>query len=162
VQADFLDAAGTRVFVRRWGEPNAPVVFDWHGGGGGSTEWPEIAPALAEAGYAVYAPDAPGYGQSPRLEPAEYLASNLARITLALIDELAITPVIWVGFSWGATMGVHVAARAPERLRALILLDGGYHIPEMHPTIRPSTYPRARLSSRPNGTAASSGTLRPR
>jgi pimeloyl-ACP methyl ester carboxylesterase len=138
VQADFVDAGGTKVFVRRWGEADAPAVFYWHGGGGGSTEWPEIAPVLAAAGYSVYAPEAPGYGRSPRLEPGQYLASNMADLAVSLVGELAIAPVLWVGFSWGATLGVHVAARAPERLRALALLDGGYHIPEMHPEYDPS------------------------
>jgi alpha-beta hydrolase superfamily lysophospholipase len=65
MEADFVDADGTRLFMRRWGEDGRAAVFYWHGGGGGSGEWPHVAPALAAAGYSVYAPDAPGYGRSP-------------------------------------------------------------------------------------------------
>lgn len=68
MQADYVDAGGTRVFVRSWGDDRYPVVFYWHGGGGGSNEWPHFAPALEAAGYAVYAPDAPGYGESQPVE----------------------------------------------------------------------------------------------
>jgi pimeloyl-ACP methyl ester carboxylesterase len=138
VQADYVEAGGTRLFVRRWGDEGRAAVVYWHGGGGGSDEWPRIAPALAAAGYSVYAPEAPGYGDSPRLEPEQYLASKIAELGVALIDELALSPVIWVGFSWGANIGVHVAARHSDRLKALVLLDGGYLDPSDDPEDDPS------------------------
>lgn len=138
MQADYVDAGGARLRLHRWGRPEAPAVLYWHGGGGGSEEWPEIAPALADAGYSVYAPEAPGYGDSPPLAPDEYRASNVAEVAIALIDELGIAPVIWIGFSWGASIGVHVAARHSDRLRALVLLDGGYLLPEDDPAYDPS------------------------
>jgi pimeloyl-ACP methyl ester carboxylesterase len=133
VQADFVEAGGTRLRVRRWGQESAPAVVYWHGGGGGSDEWPRIAPALEEAGYAVYAPEAPGYGASPALEPERYLASSVADIAGQLIKELRIAPVVWIGFSWGASIGVHAAARYQDRVRALVLLDGGYRLPADDP-----------------------------
>jgi pimeloyl-ACP methyl ester carboxylesterase len=34
--------------------------------------------------------------------------------------------VVFVGFSWGATIGAHLAATSPQRLAALVLLDAGY------------------------------------
>jgi pimeloyl-ACP methyl ester carboxylesterase len=138
VQADFVDAGGVSLFVRRWGEDGAPGVLYWHGGGGGSTEWPELAPALEAAGYAVFAPDAPGYGKSPPLEPERYLASSIAEIGARLIDALGIGPVILIGFSWGASIGFRVAALNPGRVRALVLLDGGYLAPEDDPSYDPS------------------------
>jgi pimeloyl-ACP methyl ester carboxylesterase len=138
MQADYIEAGGTRLFVRRWGAAGAPGVLYWHGGGGGSTEFPEIAPALAASGYAVYAPDAPGYGESPRLEPEQYRVSNIASLAVAIIDALGIAPAVWIGFSWGANIGVHVAARHPERLKALVLLDGGYLDPADDPDDDPS------------------------
>jgi pimeloyl-ACP methyl ester carboxylesterase len=136
--ADYVDAGGTQLFVRRWGKKGRAGVFYWHGGGGGSTEWPEIAPALEAAGYAVYAPAAPGYGESPPLELEQYRASDIAAVAAALIDALDVAPVVWIGFSWGAAIGVHVAARYPDRLRALVLLDGGYLDPADDPEDDPS------------------------
>ena len=145
MQADFVEGGGTPVLVRRWGEAGAPAVLYWHGGGGGSDEWPRIAPALEEAGYAVYAPEAPGYGASPALEPEQYLASSVADIAAALVDKLGIAPVVWIGFSWGASIGVHVAARHRDRVRGLVLLDGAYRLPADDPTDDPTLDFRGRM-----------------
>jgi pimeloyl-ACP methyl ester carboxylesterase len=147
VQADYVEAGGTRILVRRWGEAGQASILYWHGGGGSSDELPEIAPALEAAGYAVYGPDAPGYGDSPHLEPARYRASGMADIAAALIDALAIAPVVWVGYSWGASIGVHTALRAPGRIKALALLDGAYLIPEDDPDYDPSQDLEARTSA---------------
>lgn len=133
MRAELVEAAGTLLFVRRFGA-DGPGVLYWHGGGGPSDEVPRIAPALEAAGYAVYAPDAPGYGESPPVERERYRASAIAEIAAALIDELALTPAIWIGFSWGGSIGFHVAARYPDRVRALVLLDGGYLMPDDDPS----------------------------
>jgi pimeloyl-ACP methyl ester carboxylesterase len=138
VEESLVEAGAARVHVRRWGPPGAPSVLYWHGGGGGDDEWPRIAPALEDAGYAVYAPGAPGYHESPPLAAEEYVASNVAAVATALIDRLGVGPVIWIGFSWGASVGIHAAARAPDRFRALVLLDGGYLVPEDDPEHDPS------------------------
>ncbi len=147
MQADFVEAAGTTLFVRRWGAEDAPGVLYWHGGGGGSDEWPRIAPALEEAGFAVYAPEAPGYGRSPPLAPEHYLATKVAELAVALVDRLGISPVVWIGFSWGANIGVHVAARHPDRVRALALLDGAYLVPEDDPNYDRSLDFQARIEA---------------
>jgi pimeloyl-ACP methyl ester carboxylesterase len=138
VQAEFVDAGGTRLFVRRWGEKDRPAVFYWHGGGGGSGEWPHFAPALERAGYSVYAPDAPGYGESPPIPFEQYRTSAMADLAIALIDTLGIAPVVWAGYSWGGNVGIHAVARAAERFRGLALLDGGYLLPEDDPADDPS------------------------
>ena len=49
------------------------------------------------------------------------------------LEALALDQVAFVGFSWGATVGVHLAAASPERVRALVLLDGGYRDPHDEP-----------------------------
>src|SRR5215216_697912 len=128
VQAGFVDAGGTRLFVRRWGDEGRPAVLYWHGGGGGSNEWPHLASALEAAGYTLYAPDAPGYGESPSVEFHRYRTSVVADLAVALVDELGIAPVVWAGYSWGGNVGIHAVARAPNRFRGLALLDGGYFL----------------------------------
>jgi pimeloyl-ACP methyl ester carboxylesterase len=138
VQADHVQAGGTRIYVRRFGGNGRQSVLYWHGGGGASRELPEIAPALEAAGYSVHAPDAPGFGESPALEDACYRASKVAHLATALIDTLGIAPTVWIGYSWGASIGVHAAAKAPDRFTALVLLDGGYFVPEDDPDYDPS------------------------
>jgi pimeloyl-ACP methyl ester carboxylesterase len=106
VQADYVQAGGTRIYVRRWGNDARPSVLYWHGGGGVSKELPEIASTLEAAGYSVHAPDAPGFGESPALEDPCYRASNVAHLATGLIDTLGIAPTVWIGYSWGASIGV--------------------------------------------------------
>ena len=133
MQADFVDVDGTRLFLRRF-EAGGPSVLYWHGGGGASDEVPLIAPALEAAGYAVYAPDAPGYGDSEPVERERYRASAIADLALRLVDALDAGPVVWIGYSWGGSIGFHAAVRRPDRIRALVLLDGGYLMPEDDPS----------------------------
>ena len=75
----------------------------------------------------MFAPAAPGAGDSPPLPEAdEYRLSRLAELVASLLDALGLERTSYVGFSWGASIGVHLAARHPERLAALVLLDAGY------------------------------------
>jgi pimeloyl-ACP methyl ester carboxylesterase len=61
---------------------------------------------------------------------------------LELVDE----PPVLVGFSWGGMIGVHAP---PERLRALVLLDGGYFDTEKRPEDEvEERYRRARVGIR--------------
>ena len=137
MKGGFVDVDGTRLFVRRYGQDGQTVLY-WHGGGGASDEVPHIAPALEAAGYSVYAPDAPGYGESERVEPEQYRASAIADLALRLVDALGVAPVIWIGYSWGGSIGFRAAARNSDRVRALILLDGGYLMPGDDPSFDPA------------------------
>jgi len=95
----------------------------------------EAGPILArEHGLRVLAPDAPGFGKSPALEPSDYHPHALADLVPRLLDALDIERAPFVGFSWGGDVGCHVAARHPERLTALVLLDAGYDDPPFDPS----------------------------
>jgi pimeloyl-ACP methyl ester carboxylesterase len=107
---------------RRW-RSSRPLLARQRGA---SEEIPKLAPFLAEAGHSLYAPDAPGYGGSPALDPNGYRPSALAELAARLIDSLGIAPAVWIGSSWGASIGMHTAARFPTRIGAFALLDGGY------------------------------------
>ena len=142
----FVEVAGTRLLVRRWGDAGAPPVLFWHGGGGASSEVRQFAPALAAAGYAVYAPDAPGYGRSPPVDASRYRPSALAELAVALMDALGLAHVVWVGSSWGATLGVHTAGRFPKRFTGLVLLDAGYIDARDDPNYDPSLALEKRIA----------------
>ena len=43
-----------------------------------------------------------------------------------MLDELGVRQAIFVGFSWGATVGCWLAALHPERTAALVLVEGGH------------------------------------
>jgi pimeloyl-ACP methyl ester carboxylesterase len=139
MEIDDVQVRGTKMRVRRFGDGAGRPLFYWHGGGGGSDETPVLEPRLVAAGYTLYAVDAPGYGDSPPLEPERYASPELAALAAELLDGLGLAPAVWLGFSWGASIGVHTAALFPDSVRALGLLDGGYLVAEDDPDYDPDT-----------------------
>ena len=112
---------------REWGAADAPPLLFWPG-----LQLPahvmlnEHGPELAAAtGRRVLAVSPPGW-ETPPLPADDYLPTALVRGIVALLDELGLERVAYVGFSWGASIGCHFAAAQPERLDALVLLDAGY------------------------------------
>jgi pimeloyl-ACP methyl ester carboxylesterase len=88
----------------------------------------------------VVAPDAPGFGESPAIAPDGYRPSALADLVPPMLDALGIASCTFLGFSWGATVGCHLAARHPGRVTSLVLLDAGFADPD--PLDRPITVAR--------------------
>ena len=128
METRLVDVGDTRLAVREWGDtPGRPLPF-WHALGDHTSLQPiEAAPILAhDHGFRVLAPDAPGFGASPRLPDERYELPALAELAWELLDALDLDRVVWAGSSWGGTVGVHFAAAHPERVEALVLLDGGY------------------------------------
>ncbi|MFL6136241.1 MAG: alpha/beta fold hydrolase [Frankiaceae bacterium] len=128
-----LELPAGELFVRQWsragGEDDPPLLAVHHLGiSGSSLHFAEVAPLLAAGhGARVIAPDLPGFGGSPARATAEgYRPDALAELLEQLLDRLAPPPAGYLGLSWGATIGCHLAARAAGRLGALVLLDGGH------------------------------------
>ncbi len=120
---------GVPLRVREWGKEDAPPLVYWHGlNPFGALELNEAGPVWAnEYGFRVIAPAAPGGGDSPPLADLDaYRPTRLADLVAALLAALTVDRAAYVGYSWGASIGMHFAARHAERLAALVLLDAGY------------------------------------
>ena len=128
MQTRLVDVADTQLAVREWGEAAGRPLLFWHAlGDHTSLQAIEVAPILVrDYGFRVLGVDAPGFGGSPRLPDKRYQLPALAELGRELLDALGLGRVVWAGSSWGATVGVHVAAVHPDRVEALVLLDGGY------------------------------------
>jgi pimeloyl-ACP methyl ester carboxylesterase len=100
---------------------SGPAVLVLHGGGGPLTVAGFVQAMSANA--RVIAPVHPGFGGTPR---PDALASieQLADAYAALLERLALTEVLVVGFSIGGWIANALALRAPERLRGLVLVNG--------------------------------------
>jgi pimeloyl-ACP methyl ester carboxylesterase len=128
----FVDVGSIRLRLCDWGSNTDPPVLFWHAlGDHTSLQAAELAGLLAERhGRRVLAVDAPGFGRSQALARADdYLTPSLAGVVIGLLDTLGIERAALIGASWGGTIAVYTAAAHPGRVRAAVLLDGGYRDP---------------------------------
>jgi pimeloyl-ACP methyl ester carboxylesterase len=116
------------VKLYEWGRRGDPALLYWDGLGGTGLHANEIGPLLAEEyGLHVVSPDPPGHGASPAGDPESFRPARLAATAADLLSELGIDRAAFLGFSWGGRVGVWFAARFPERVTALALVEGGHH-----------------------------------
>lgn len=128
MQGEWLEAGGRQVFVRRWGPVDGRPLLFLHSLGpaaSGALLGPGVQP-LAEAGFSIAAPDQPGFGQSPPLDPDGYTAERLAELAWSVADALGWGRIVLSGHSWGGSIAVHAAAARPDRVEALVLVDSGH------------------------------------
>jgi pimeloyl-ACP methyl ester carboxylesterase len=132
VQPRYTDLAGLRVrYVRRGG---GPALILLHGLGSSIYTWADVIPALARD-HDVVAGDLPGFGGSDI--PEDLSASVYPGTVLALMDRLGISRATLVGHSLGGAVATVLAARHPERVRRLVLVDSaGFNLePSKRPLI---------------------------
>ena len=92
-----------------------------HGRWGRGETWSEFIARYSDR-YRIIAPDQRGHGLSDRPEGC-YSGGKLAEDMHDLIRRLGIAPVIAVGHSMGGRIAGTLAARHPESVRALAILD---------------------------------------
>jgi sigma-B regulation protein RsbQ len=106
------------------GKTGAPVVVLAHGFGCDQNMWRLVVPTL-ERDFTVVLFDHVGAGRSDlsAWSAQRYSSMNgYVEDVLAVIRELALGPVVFVGHSVSATMGVLAAAREPAAFAGLVLL----------------------------------------
>ena len=115
----------------------APVILT-HGLAASLHDWDDLLPELAASGYAGYALDLFGHGESYKpLDHTEFTFDAVFDHFLAWIDSLQITePMILVGHSLGGGLSLQYALQHPERVRALVLVNPFYDIHQLPPLMR--------------------------
>ena len=102
---------------------NAPTIVMLHGFTGSKENWFPVARLLRER-YRVIVPDLPGWGESNRIENADYgflaQSERVARFLDAVSPE---EPVVLLGHSMGGGVAALTAARHPERVARVGLVD---------------------------------------
>lgn len=117
-----LPDSGLCLHVYDAGPRDAPALVLLHGLGDEADTWRYLIPPLAQR-YRVLAPDLPGFGRSAGLR--RYTLPGVLDTLWALLDALALSQVTLLGNSLGAMLGQALALARPERVRQLVLLDGG-------------------------------------
>lgn len=98
-----------------------PVIF-LHDVGGRLEHWNHQLAALGPMRHGV-ALDLPGHGQSDRPESRGYQVDTLAESVAAVADGLRLRRFVLVGHGLGAAVAVEYAARHPDRVAGLLLVD---------------------------------------
>lgn len=114
---------GMRVHYYVAGKVKGPVVVLVHGLGGRAEDWANLSPYLVRAGFRVYMPDLPGYGQSAKPADFSYSVQDEANVVVGFLDAMGLKQVDLGGWSMGGWIVQLVAAEHPERIRRLMLFD---------------------------------------
>ncbi|MDP9372304.1 MAG: alpha/beta hydrolase [Chloroflexota bacterium] len=145
----FVDANGLTFHYLDWDSPRAaagPPIVLLHGLRDQAHEWDPIVPDLTAHGR-VLALDQRGHGGSAR-PPGGYAPEDFAADLAAVCAALDLDRPIVIGHSLGGRTAHQFAARWPDRLRALVLVDIGaagapHTIPAMTAHLRATAGPFA-------------------
>jgi pimeloyl-ACP methyl ester carboxylesterase len=122
-----IDAGVLSIGYAEDGPANGAAVILLHGWPYDIHSYVDVAPLLASAGYRVVVPYLRGFGTT-RFRSSETFRngqqSAVALDCIALMDALGIEKAIVAGFDWGARSADIVAARRPERCKALVSVSG--------------------------------------
>jgi pimeloyl-ACP methyl ester carboxylesterase len=114
----------TRLHYLDWGTRGRPDVVFLHGGGLHARTWDLVCLALRGEARCL-ALDQRGHGDSEWSPELDYsFDAHLADLS-GFVDQLCPGRVALVGQSLGALNALRFAARYPDRVRALVLIDAG-------------------------------------
>jgi pimeloyl-ACP methyl ester carboxylesterase len=117
-----VPAGGLELHAVIWGRDQDPPVLLVHGNGAHAHWWDPLVPRLAR-GRRLIALDLRGHGESDRPREIAYRLPDYERDFLAVLDALAPGPVPIIAHSMGARAALWLAARRPERVHGLALID---------------------------------------
>lgn len=125
--SQFLAVRGMQLHLRDEGPRDDPLpIVLLHGTGSSLHTWEGWAAQL-RAHRRVIRFDRPGFGLTGPDPGARYDMHHAATLALEIVDKLGVDRFVIVGNSSGGRVAWHMALRAPERVRQLVLIAaGGY------------------------------------
>ena len=140
----WLNVDGLNMHYIDWGEGKNPLIA-LHGAAS-SCHWYDLtAPHLAKS-FRVIALDQRAHGKTDQPDTG-YDWPTLAMDVIGALDQLGISRAAVIGHSWGASVALSLAALHPERITALVMVDGGFSSGARSSTMTWDEY-KSRLSPR--------------
>jgi pimeloyl-ACP methyl ester carboxylesterase len=121
---------GTEMAVRLAGERGKPALLLIHGLPDSSGYFRNVIGTLAQDCF-VIAPDLPGFGGSEPVEQPSF--SRFADLVDDLLAQLGVESFHLYLHDFGANVGLHLATRAPGKIRSLIIQNANAHESGMGP-----------------------------
>ena len=119
-----VEANGLRLHYLDWGGDALPLLLCIHGYAQNAHSWDFTALALRDR-YRVLALDLRGHGDSQWAPDGDYTQPGYLADLEPFIDAVAPGPLVVVGLSLGGSLAYSYAARHPERVRTLVVVDTG-------------------------------------
>ncbi len=119
--SNFTIVRGARLHHLDYGGRGRPVVLV-HGVLGQAHMWDHQAPEIAGIGH-LLAPDLRGYGESQWDPAGNYTTESHAADLSAWMKLNDASGAVFVGFSWGGLIGLHLAVSEPELISRLVIID---------------------------------------
>ncbi len=129
MQACVVNVADTNVHYLVGGD--GPPLLLIHGLGESSASFSANYAALASR-FRIYAPDLPGWGQTPPSPRPAHDLESLATFVLGFLDAVSLPEAAVLGWSLGGAAVIAAAARFPHRFSKLILVASASLGPDVH------------------------------
>ncbi|MBP5986249.1 MAG: alpha/beta hydrolase [Azonexus sp.] len=137
-RSETLDLPDVRLHIRRWGDPQAPLLFLLHGWMDVSASFQFVVDEL-QRDWNIVAPDWRGFGNSTWLNRPYFFAEHLGDMEAILNRYAPEGPVQLVGHSMGGILACLYAGLRPERVARVISLEG-FGIAPTTPDMAPERY----------------------
>jgi pimeloyl-ACP methyl ester carboxylesterase len=121
-ESKFVDVDHLKVHYTNYGKGESALFFV-HGWACDETVWADQAPALAEK-IRVITIDLPGHGQSEKPQTISYDKDLYTRAIDGVITDAGVKSAILVGHSNGTPFTVYYYRKFPNKVKALIVVDG--------------------------------------
>lgn len=115
---------GSELAVQLAGDRGNPPLLLVHGFPASSKSFRNLIGTLARDCF-VIAPDLPGFGDSPPMDAPSF--ARFADLLDALLQRLAAGSCHLYLHDYGAAAALHLATRAPRRIRSLIIQNANAH-----------------------------------
>lgn len=124
----------------------APVILI-HGMSASLHDWDALIPQLTKHGYASYALDLLGHGESPKPKSRAYQMEWIFEHFANWMTSLQLTePAVLIGHSLGGYIALEYARRFSAGTRGLVLVDPFYSRSQL-PALMRAVYSRSDLAS---------------
>jgi pimeloyl-ACP methyl ester carboxylesterase len=128
------------IAYEEWGPGNTEIVILLHGFPDDPRAWDAVASSLSKSGCRVIVPYLRGFGPT-RFRRTDTMRSGqqaaIGQDLLHLMDALQLPQATLVGYDWGCRAACVAAALWPERVRALVAING-YTIQNIHLSAQPA------------------------
>ena len=118
---------GIKMHVLEVGE-GYPVYLQ-HGNPTNGLLYRKVAAELPRDRFRLIMPTLVGLGFSTKIPASEHQLDNHLRWTGALLDQLQLKEVIYVGQDWGGPVGMGALSQSPDLLKGAVIMNTGLNAP---------------------------------